>query len=389
MALIDSKSASEPKPLLRPKMLELDCVRGVAVLMVFFYHGFGQRQNVEAFAGIPKLVVRLASPGGFGVNLFFALSGFLITGILLDSKHHPQYYRRFYVRRALRILPAFYGLLLLLALLGRYGVQSGTISWAFLGLSAVYLANFVVFFGVPMQVGLLWSLAVEEHFYLIWPVIVRNVNRRTLGALAVIIAVASSLARVVTSLLGHDCFARYTWLEADALALGALLAVLLRGPLGTRKGLKLILLGAVLVAPALVLLDVPFHGPVGGGALHITALNLLCAATVGGALLLGTNAWSFLVQHRTLRFFGEISYGFYLVQMVFFNIFDHLQLRFFPDIPSFKGHFGVMVVRFLVCGSLAIGFAFLSRWYFEERFLRLRDGARPHKADRIPEATAA
>ena len=148
-------------------MPELDCVRGVAILMVLLYHGFATRQNLDAFSGFPKLFVWLVSPGWTGVNLFFALSGFLITGILLDSKPRPQYYRRFYLRRALRILPAYYALLILLALLGHYGMQEDSVSFAFLGLSAIYLANVTVFFGVPMQFGILWSLAVEEHFYLI------------------------------------------------------------------------------------------------------------------------------------------------------------------------------------------------------------------------------
>lgn len=391
-AFIDSEAASEARPLLRAKMPELDCIRGVAILMVLFYHGFAVRQNLAAFAGFPRLFVWLASPGWTGVNLFFALSGFLITGILLDSKHQPQYYRRFYLRRALRILPAYYGLLLLLALLGRYAMQGENLSWAFLGLSAIYLANVTVLFGVPIQFGVLWSLAVEEHFYLIWPVIVRNVARRTVVVFAVVIAVAATLARVAAWEPGRDFSgysAHYTWLVADGLALGSLLAILMRGPLGTRKGLKLILLAASLGAAALVLLDVPFHHPLAGGALHITALNLLCTATVGGALLLGTSSWRFLVQSRTLRFFGEISYGLYLLHMLVFNIFDNLQHQFFPQMPSFRGHFAVMAIRFLICGNLAIGLAFLSRCYFEEPFLRLKDRAPTPKAVAVHEANAA
>ncbi len=389
MAFTDSETGLEAKPLLRPKMPELDCVRGVAILAVLFYHGFASRQNVEVFAGASKLFVRSASLGWTGVNLFFALSGFLITGILLDGKHHPQYYRRFYLRRALRILPAYYGLLLLLALLGRYGLQGPTVSWAFLGLSVIYLANVTVLFGVPIQFGVLWSLAVEEHFYLIWPVIVRNVSRRKVGVLAVVIAVGATLARVVTWRLGYDYFALYTWLVADGLALGSLLAVLTRGPLGTRKGLKLISLAALLASALLIVPDLALHGPLAGGALHLTALNLLCTAMVGGALLLGTSGWSFLAEHRTLRFFGEISYGLYLLHMLVFNIFDNLQHEFFPHSSSFKGHFGVMVVRFLICGSLAIGSAFLSRRYFEEPFLRLKDRAVLPTPEVVREATAA
>lgn len=357
-------------------------MRGVAILMVLFYHGFASRQNVEAFAGFPKLFVRLMSPGWAGVNLFFALSGFLLTGILIDSKNHAQYYRRFYLRRMLRILPAYYGLLLILAILGRWGLQDINVHWAFLGLSAIYLANLTNLFGVPIQFGILWSLAVEEHFYLIWPVIVRNASRRALACVAVGIAVAASVARVVTWRLGYDYFAYYTWLVADGLALGSLLAILMRGPLGTRKGLKWISLVAFLAASAMLLPDLRLHRPFAGGALHITALNLMCTAAVGTALLIGTSDWRLLVRHRSFMFFGEISYGLYLSHMLIFNIFDNLQHRFFPQVPVFKAHFGIMLVRFLICGSLAIGLAFLSRRYFEEPFLRLKD----HSPSITPEA---
>jgi peptidoglycan/LPS O-acetylase OafA/YrhL len=389
MEFTDSEAGLEAKAVLRPKMPELDCVRGVAILAVLFYHGFASRQNVEVFAGFPKVFVQLASLGWTGVNLFFALSGFLITGILLDGKHHPQYYRRFYLRRALRILPAYYGLLLLLAILGRYGLQGPNISWAFLGLSAIYLANVTVLFGVPTQFGVLWSLAVEEHFYLIWPVIVRNVSRRKVGVLALVIAVGATLARIVSWRLGYHYFALYTWLVADGLALGSLLAVLMRGPLGTRRGLKLVSAAAFFGSALLIVPDLAIHGPLAGGALHITALNLLCSAMVGAALLLGTSEWSFLAEHRMLRFFGEISYGLYLLHMLVFNIFDNLQYQFLPHSSSFKGHFGIMVVRFLICGSLAIGSAFISRRYFEEPFLRLKDRAPLPTAEVVREATAA
>ena len=357
--------------------------------MVLFYHGFASRQSADAFAGFPKILVRVASPGWTGVNLFFALSGFLITGILLDSKYRAHYYRRFYIRRALRILPAYYGLLLLLALLGRFGEQGENLSWGFLGLSAIYLANVTILFGVPIQFGVLWSLAVEEHFYLIWPLLVRNVKLSGVGVLAVVIAVSATLARVITWRLGFDYFAHYTWLVADGLALGSLLAVLMRGPLGSRKGLKLIFVAAIVGSALLILPDLPLHRPLAGGSLHVTALNLLCMAIVGGALLLGTGPWSFLVKPRILRFFGEISYGLYLLHMLAFNIFDNLQHELFPQIPSFKGHFNIMVVRFVICGSLAVGAAFLSRRYFEEPFLRLKDRAQSTAENVVGEATAA
>jgi peptidoglycan/LPS O-acetylase OafA/YrhL len=160
-------------------MPELDTLRGIAVLLVLFFHGFGFgfRYGLEGLSEFPKLFVAATLPGWIGVNLFFVLSGFLITGILLDTKTRPDYYRRFYTRRALRILPLYYAVLLLLAVLTRTGLVSRHASWVFLGLSFFYLSNVTVLLGVAMQYGVLWSLAVEEHFYLLWPGVVRRLSR--------------------------------------------------------------------------------------------------------------------------------------------------------------------------------------------------------------------
>src|ERR1700693_6219198 len=99
--------------MIRPVMPELDSLRGVAILLVLFFHGFDSPAVVWSPLSLPARLFFTACLGGWtGVYLFFVLSGFLITGILLDSMPRPQYYRRFYIRRALRILPAFYLLLL-------------------------------------------------------------------------------------------------------------------------------------------------------------------------------------------------------------------------------------------------------------------------------------
>src|SRR5260370_38913295 len=94
--VIDSEATP---PLLRPRMPELDTIRGIAVLLVLFFHGFGFRYGLQGLSGFPKLIVAATLPGWTGVNLFFVLSGFLITGILLDSKSRAEYYRTFYIRR--------------------------------------------------------------------------------------------------------------------------------------------------------------------------------------------------------------------------------------------------------------------------------------------------
>jgi len=89
-------------------MPELGTIHGIAVLLVLFFHGFGFRYGHEGLSGLPKLFFAATVPGWVGVNLFFVLSGFLITGILLDAKPKANYYRSFYIRRALRILPLYY-----------------------------------------------------------------------------------------------------------------------------------------------------------------------------------------------------------------------------------------------------------------------------------------
>src|SRR5258708_4274543 len=101
------------------QMPELNTLRGLAVLLVLFFHGFGFEFTTRGLSGVAKLFVAATLPGWMGVNLFFVLSGFLITGVLLDSKGRTDYFRRFYYRRALRILPIYYAVLAVLGVLPR------------------------------------------------------------------------------------------------------------------------------------------------------------------------------------------------------------------------------------------------------------------------------
>ena len=144
----------EAAPIVRSKMPELDTIRGIAILSVLFYHGFFWSNGVTGLQGAARLFVQLTRFGWLGVNLFFVLSGFLITGILVESKQRIDYYKRFYIRRALRILPAFYALLLVLALMPS---QNGR----YLFLSFFYLSNLAPLFAIPMTYAMPLSLAVE------------------------------------------------------------------------------------------------------------------------------------------------------------------------------------------------------------------------------------
>jgi peptidoglycan/LPS O-acetylase OafA/YrhL len=160
----------------------LDGLRGVAILLVFVFHVNGIADHLRAsWFGVVLLLG--ASWGWMGVDLFFVLSGFLITGILIRSLNGPRYFRNFYIRRALRIFPLFYGVLLLLVVLTPFlhlEWRLGHISYLF------YCQNIAMEFSpdlrvLPPAIHLehFWSLAVEEQYYMIWPMIVWLVRKES------------------------------------------------------------------------------------------------------------------------------------------------------------------------------------------------------------------
>lgn len=376
MVSASREQAVESASLIRPHMPELDTIRGIAVLMVLFFHGFFFRHGMHSLSGAAKLFVAATAPGWSGVNLFFVLSGFLITGILLDSKEKPHYYRRFYVRRALRILPLYYAVLVLLAVVAHIGLGIRNASWAFLGLSFVYLSNVTELFGVPMQYGVLWSLAVEEHFYLLWPAAVRRLSRRGVIAAAAALCVVCPGLRAFYFVEHYFTGTGYTWLVADGLATGAIIAALARGPWGTRRGMGRV--GTVLFASGAGMLAVglPFgiaqSSFLAGATLRETALNLLFGALITFTLLVGTSRWKALVNRRVLRFFGEISYGLYLIHMLVFDVEEYVLNRFFPGQLRADEGIGAMAWQFCLVAGVSVGICYLSRRYFEDYFLRMK-----------------
>ncbi len=359
--------------IVRPVMPELDTIRGIAILLVFWFHSF---MLFTPSAGAPRwerLFLAGASHGAAGVNLFFVLSGFLITGILFDSVSKSHYYSRFYYRRALRILPAYYLLLLVLFGLGFVPFAHRHNSLAFLGLSFIYLSNMTPLFGVPMQYGPLWSLAVEEHFYLLWPAAVRTLTRRALIIFAASICVLEPFLRIyAVHRIGN--LWPYTWLAADGLAFGALLAGFARSSLATRNNLLLISGLAAALASGILALSVaaPYAVAVG---IRITSIDLFALFAVSAILWVGTGPFRGWVNLRLLSFYGYISYGLYLIHALFLGLYDNLVRLVAPSLvvgTSFaKGCF-----RWLFVLALATGVAYVSRITFEEFFLRMKNKSR-------------
>jgi peptidoglycan/LPS O-acetylase OafA/YrhL len=359
-----------PEPLIRRFMPELDALRGLAVLGVLFFHGFRAEYGDLPFTGVRRFFVQAMQSGALGVNLFFVLSGFLITGILLDSQKRPDYYRRFYARRALRILPAYYGLLILLVLLR----QAST---AFLGLSFVYLSNVTNLFGVSMDYHPLWSLAVEEHYYIVWPSVVRKLRPRLLALFSLSLCIGIPVARALAFRSGHFQGGEwYTWFTADGLAEGSLLAIVLRTSI-SRRMVSIVGVLLLTMVPILLIAGAPF-GMLSrqsqlGATLQLSLVNTFFAGLLVLFLLLGSGSLKALVNSSLLRFFGYISYGLYLIHLMIFHLYDKLARLFWPSLQPSVERFDLIVLRFAVGSAAAIGLAFVSRKYYEEWFLQLKE----------------
>jgi len=358
-------------PIARPLMPELDTVRGVAILMVFLFHAF--EDFVPPPSSTPaweRLLLAAANLGWTGVNLFFVLSGFLITGILLDSADKPRYYSRFYYRRALRILPAYYLLLALLLLVSHIGFITRKTSWAFAGLSFIYLSNITPLLGVPRNYAPLWSLAVEEHFYLLWPAAVKRL-RGGLTVAAVLICVCEPVLRAICATRGGLWWGPYTWLSADGLALGALLAIFARSAWASRKNLLKLAALSVLLAVVMLAASVPVPRSV-SISLRSTCVNYGSLTLLAAALWVGTGKYRGFVNLRGLSFYGFISYGLYLIHALLFRLYNDLAAAFAPSFRIDQS-FARCLLRLPIVLIVATGAAYLSRSTFEEFFLRMKD----------------
>ena len=357
-------------------MPELDAIRGLAILGVVFYHAFYWARDLSAYSPWQRIFLKTMSVGQYGVNLFFVLSGFLITGILLNTRDRKDYYKRFYLRRALRILPAYYLTLLIL-------VVFRMASKGFMLMSLLYSSNLSLLFGIPMSYAVLWSLAVEEHFYLVWPMAVRRISLRGLLVLAVSLMVLSPALRFWCSLLPAKYGAivggcsYYTWNCFDGLALGALMALLVRRMNDDRRkllrfSLVLIGLGFLIAAAGLPLGIRTRMNPV-GEALQWVPWHFGLGGLLAIFVVAGSGKWRALVAPRILTFFGGISYGLYLYHLLFLFAYHWLAKRI-----GFEQHWNFDLwqrtwLPMVISSTAAILFSYLSRWYFEEPFLRLKD----------------
>ena len=364
----------------------LDGLRGIAVLLVMWLHFvfFLPRNGVE------RVFSNLSETGWIGVDLFFVLSGFLITGILYDAKGGAHYFRNFYMRRSLRIFPLYYVFLVLIFAVIPMVRESppdhvGKQVWMWTYLSNVLFAR-GGWEAMPAHTTHLWSLAIEEQFYLLWPLLVWLASRRRLIQLCVgAIGVAVVTRLVLTTVFGNDV-AAYALMPAriDALASGGLLAVLVRDREGARLAARYLNPVAAVSATVLILVML-WSGPIMGHSMLPTLafpvqtfgypmLALFFAAMLGKAVAAPSDHLaSRVLTSRALMAFGKYSYALYLIHILVRDIVQN-QIMVgrggFPVILGSQLPAQLALVAFGVGVSYAIAFA---SWHlFEKRVLALK-----------------
>ena len=380
--LIDERSPSSATTAhakwIRGHIPGLDGVRGLAILVVLI-HNVGYLDQPADSLAIKIFNVAIGS-GWIGVQLFFVLSGYLITGILLDTKHDTHYFRSFYVRRALRIFPLYYFTLVVAFLVLPRFMDLG--DWTGLALPVQiwhwsYLSNW---FGSAPGLSHFWSLAVEEQFYLIWPFVIFSLSTDHIIRICGCLVVSALLFRIVMV----SCHAPVGWSYTftisrwDTLACGAAIAVAMRDPSWYARVSRWLRLGAIPICGVLLLIVVTDHGLLWWTPLSQTA-GYSALSLLFGFLILAvvdpsiSTVWlRRVVESRWLRFFGKYSYGIYVMHLPI-HIFCALWLT--PWVLGGAHTMRPFRLAVYIAGNLALSTgAAVAVWRLvERRFLALKD----------------
>jgi len=326
-----------------------------------------------------RAITIIAVQGWIGVDVFFVLSGFLITRILLAARSSPRYYASFYLRRSLRIFPLYYAVLALLTVVGLAATMLGiplreltTDQLARIWLNYLYLSNFALAFlgsnKIPLDIS--WSLAVEEQFYLVYPFVVRRLTRAGLERWLLVASLAAIPLRWLSlRYFPGNHYGPYAlpYCRMDALAVGGLAALLLERPDPTaarRLGSAMLPLWVAAIAAVFI-----WHR----GELPLVTIGYTLTATATAATILrlrlgDLRAVRALLRRPLLVAIGKVSYGLYLLHLFVRAALDRLpwfRLAMRDDLV-------IAFLRAAVMAGASFGVAWCSWLVFERPILRLK-----------------
>ena len=370
------------KPEPTQRVLELDGIRGIAILLVVFFHYF--TQHAQTIPGsLPAYVVKYLSITWIGVDIFFVLSGYLVGGILLDKRGTTNYFKVFYLRRSVRIFPPYILLLLFFVVAEKMWASSFPAGMGWLldkplpfWTYGLYLQNFWMAFQGDFGANFIaatWSLAVEEQFYLLFPLFVYWCPKRHMVKMLVLLAVTAPLLRVVLFFVWQNGgLAGYVLLFTrwDSLLLGALGAWVVRKPKVLEwfsshwQRLEKLLFGL-----CLLVVSFPFLGfyqftfgmaVIGHFSIAVAASLLLVLVAIGRVSYVAA-----VLRLGVLRYIGRMSYSIYLYHTAILGGTFSLLLKIEPRLGSIK-ELGVTLLAL----TLTILLAQLTWVLFENRFIK-------------------
>lgn len=363
-----------PMPATRFYEPELDSLRFIAFLSVFVYHCVPGQPSF--YKGWPHAMVRVIgaaiTAGEFGVPVFFVLSAYLITNLLIREKESTGRLdtRGFYMRRILRIWPLYYVFVVVVSLLPFVAHYQH--------MPLVYIAGYSLLVGNWIQAFAryapstllarpLWTVSIEEQFYLMWPLVVRKASRVSIAVIAIALLVAANLSRVLlafSSIPSRMIIINYnTVSNVGALALGVLVALGLKQPpsLSPLKRIALLLVCVFVMISVGGVMDVHLKT----GAIIGEPLATLASA---GILVSFLGVKNPVIRNPFLRYLGKISYGLYVIHMSLWLLVGYLLMESARRYQTLGGRIEIAAPALVI----TIVVASLSYKWLETPFLRLK-----------------